>query len=362
MLAAITMQVEMQNSFKTTNAGQSWIFIDSTGGTLGFFDDLVFSKSNPQFGLALSDPPNGAGNPFYLYKTTNGGANWTLTNPPGVVNNFGLLNALFAIDPQFYGFQLININTNTADSYITSDGGVNWYAGGESVPLMDYGLGEDIVFSDDKLIGIMISVNYLPNIKRTTNGGLNWATVNTLADISGYCNASWVSGTNTVFICSQNSVSNKNILRSDDGGLTWVAQSTTPVKNIKEMDNVRYDNVVVMYSVSSSGEILKSRQTIQPVGIVEIGNSIPHDFLLSQNYPNPFNPSTKIGYSVSQKSFVTLKVFDPVGSEVATLVNGEMEAGSYNIEFNAANLPSGVYFYKIQTGTFVQTKKMILLR
>ena len=101
-----------------------------------------------------------------------------LTNPPGVANNFGLLNALFAIDPQFYGFQIININTNTADSYVTSDGGVNWYTGGAtSMPLVNYGFGEDIVFNDDKLIGIMISIDYLPNIKRTTDGG----------DKLGYC-------------------------------------------------------------------------------------------------------------------------------------------------------------------------------
>ena len=69
--------------FKTIDAGQNWILIDSTGGTLGFFDDIVFSKSDPQFGLALSDPPNGAGNPFYLFKTTNGGVDWTADKSPG---------------------------------------------------------------------------------------------------------------------------------------------------------------------------------------------------------------------------------------------------------------------------------------
>ena len=253
--------------FKTIDAGQNWILIDSTGGTLGFFDDIVFSKSNPQFGLALSDPPDGAGNPFYLFITTNEGVDWTLTTPPGVIESFGLLNAAFAIDEQFYGFQLININTNTADSYITSDGGTNWYTGGETMPLINYGSGEDIVFNDDKLTGIMISIDYLPNIKRTTDGGVNWETVNTLSDISGSCNASWVSGTNIVFICAQNSGSNKNILRSDDGGSTWVSQNTAPVNNIMEIDNIRYADIIIAYSVSSSGKILKSRQTIQSVGV-----------------------------------------------------------------------------------------------
>ncbi len=348
--------------FKTIDAGQNWIIIDSTGGTFGFFDDIVFSKSNPQFGLAISDPPNGAGNPFYLYKTTNGGVDWTLTNPPGVANNFGLLNALFAIDPQFYGFQIININTEVSDSYITSDGGSNWFTGAASMPLPNYGFGEDIVFNDDKLIGIMISIDYIPNIKRTTDGGTSWETVNTLSDISGGCNATWVSGTNTVFICAENSSSNKNILRSDDGGLTWISQNTAPVQNIREIDNIRYDNVVVIYSVSSTGQIMKSRQTIQPVGVDETVSSIPSNYLLLQNYPNPFNPSTKITYSIPQKSFVTLKVFDPLGSIVAELVNEEKEAGGYEVNFEANNYSSGVYFYKIEAGDFLQTKKMILLR
>ena len=128
------------------------------------------------------------------------------------------------------------------------------------------------------------------------------------------------------------------------------------------MDNVRYDNIVVVYSVSSSGEILKSRQTIQPVGIEESGSSIPDDFLLLQNYPNPFNPSTKITYSIPNKSFVTLKVYDPLGSIVSELVSEEKEAGRYEIDFKASELSSGIYFYTITAGNFVQTKKMVLLR
>jgi photosystem II stability/assembly factor-like uncharacterized protein len=297
-----------------------------------------------------------------LIKTTNGGIDWISTNPPGVTGSFGLLNAAFAIDEQFYGFQIVNINTNTADSYITNDGGANWYTGGETMPLVNYGFGEDIVFNDNKLTGIMISIDYLPNIKRTTDGGVNWETVNTLSDISGGCNASWVSGTNTVFICAENSTSNKNILRSDDGGLTWIAQNTSPVQDIKELDNIRYDNDVVLFSASSSGEILKSRQIIQPVGIEEIGSSIPHDFLLKQNYPNPFNPSTKITYAIPNKSFVTLRVYDQLGSLVGELVQEEKEAGEYEIVFNASDLSSGIYFYRIQARDFVETKKMILLR
>jgi len=83
---------------------------------------------------------------------------------------------------------------------------------------------------------------------------------------------------------------------------------------------------------------------------------------LSNNYPNPFNPTTKISYTIPERSNVSLKIFNLLGSEVASLVNEEKSAGTYEIEFNAANLSSGIYFYRIQAGAFVETKKMILLR
>ena len=91
-------------------------------------------------------------------------------------------------------------------------------------------------------------------------------------------------------------------------------------------------------------------------------HSIPVRFELSQNYPNPFNPSTKITYSIPERSNVSLKIFDLLGSEVVELVNGELEAGIYDITFNASYLPSGVYFYRLKAGDFLETKKMILLR
>ena len=97
----------------------------------------------------------------------------------------------------------------------------------------------------------------------------------------------------------------------------------------------------------------------------EIENKIdqlPSDYLLSQNYPNPFNPTTSLQYTIGSLQFVTLKVYDVLGREVATLVNEEKPAGEYEVEFNAANLPSGIYFYQLKAGQFSETKKMILLK
>ena len=85
-------------------------------------------------------------------------------------------------------------------------------------------------------------------------------------------------------------------------------------------------------------------------------------FNLDQNYPNPFNPSTKIKYSVTQSSNVVIKVFDVLGNEIETLVSEEKTAGTYELTWNAANLPSGVYFYQLSAGDYLETKKMVLIR
>ena len=97
---------------------------------------------------------------------------------------------------------------------------------------------------------------------------------------------------------------------------------------------------------------------------IRIGNLliIPEKYSLAQNYPNPFNPTTIIKYQIPELSFITIKVYDVLGSEVVTLVNEEKVAGNYEIEFNATQLPSGVYFYRLQAGNFIETKKMVLMK
>jgi len=91
-------------------------------------------------------------------------------------------------------------------------------------------------------------------------------------------------------------------------------------------------------------------------------SKIISEYSLFQNYPNPFNPTTTINFTIPKTSFVTLKVYDLLGKEIATLVNEEKHAGSYNIEFNGKDLPSGIYLYRIYAGEYIQTKKMILMK
>ena len=91
-------------------------------------------------------------------------------------------------------------------------------------------------------------------------------------------------------------------------------------------------------------------------------DEIPTEYSLSQNYPNPFNPNTKIQYSILEASNVKLSVYNSMGQEVMQLVNENQSTGKYIVDFNAKNLPSGVYFYRLQTGKFINTKKMMLIK
>jgi N-acetylneuraminic acid mutarotase len=122
-----------------------------------------------------------------------------------------------------------------------------------------------------------------------------------------------------------------------------------------------------LYVIGGLDELEMAVNTVEqivPQGTSDIDDEvgIPEGYYLSQNYPNPFNPSTKINYSIPEITFVTLKVFDVLGNEIAALVNEEKPAGTYQINYSSDKLPSGIYFYRLEAGSFIETKKMVLLR
>jgi hypothetical protein len=92
------------------------------------------------------------------------------------------------------------------------------------------------------------------------------------------------------------------------------------------------------------------------------GQDLPAHYVLEQNYPNPFNPTTRITFCIPGNKFVTIKIFDLLGREIAMVINEQKPAGIYSIDWNAVGFPSGVYFYRLQAGSFTETKKLVLLR
>jgi hypothetical protein len=148
----------------------------------------------------------------------------------------------------------------------------------------------------------------------------------------------------------------------------WIAPSNWIVQDI--IPGQYIDNLTILGVPPFSIPGLQTKLTDEIVVTVPSEDPMPNAFSLEQNYPNPFNPSTKIRFTIpsviasetKQSQLVTLKVYDVLGNEVATLVNEEKPAGSYEVDFNAARLSSGIYFYKLQAGSFIETRKMILLR
>jgi len=145
---------------------------------------------------------------------------------------------------------------------------------------------------------------------------------------------------------------------SEDGPLAQ-GSSTKDSKNMVFRIH-RYDSTYA----GLAGQDLSPGKPIEiyPTKVNDNNEKAPLVFMLKQNYPNPFNPTTTINYQIPNSRKVILKIFDILGNEVATLVNGVKPAGNYNVKFNASNLASGLYIYRIQAGDFVQQKKMMLLK
>ncbi|MDQ3140828.1 MAG: T9SS type A sorting domain-containing protein, partial [Bacteroidota bacterium] len=335
--------------YKTTNSGINWTEQGSTGGGFGVFDGIVFSKTEPSFGIAVSDPPMGQGQPYYVSKTTNGGNTWTDTNPSV---SFGLgvpQNTIVVINAQFYGW---GTNAPPIAFIVTTDGGNTW---NKRIPSIGGPFTTGIAFKD-RLTGLFAGLNSFPNISRTTDGGVTWATINTGSGVTGWCNLKWIDGTNTCYLTSGDFTAG-SIKKSTNGGLNWTPMTVVGPANIHHFEYKRVGTSVFAYGITAGGLVLKLNDEV--VGITPINSLIPDEYKLEQNYPNPFNPTTTINFSIPTSSKVTLTIYDALGKEIETIVDEFKQAGNYSADFTAAStLTSGVYFYTIQAANFTDTKKI----
>jgi hypothetical protein len=167
---------------------------------------------------------------------------------------------------------------------------------------------------------------------------------------------------NKVHISYMNYTNSDLIYTTNQSG-DWIKNTVESTGDVGRFSSIRLDldkNVHICYYDATKG-CLKYAHTNSPT-IVMNGINIPLHFDLKQNYPNPFNPSTTISLSLPSKLFVSLKIFDLIGREVATIVSEELSAGDHSRQWNTNGMPSGVYFYRLQAGSFTETKKLILLR
>ncbi len=151
-------------------------------------------------------------------------------------------------------------------------------------------------------------------------------------------------------------------------GLYSITNQTSVIDNNFNFVNINQLSVGQQVVVWSTIDPLSNRTALQlqlitnSPTVVENNNAVVNEFALKQNYPNPFNPSTVISFTITSSQLVTLKVYNAIGEEVRTLINSGLAKGTYNINFNAAGLSSGMYFYRLESGSQVQVKKMMLLK
>lgn len=228
--------------------------------------------------------------------------------------------------------------------------------------------------------GVLISTNNGTDWN-TKNNGLTCLTVEALA-ISGTnifagngCGVFLSTNSDTIWKAVNNglnppvwslAVSGTNIFAGTSSGIYL---STNNGTNWNNVSNGLTDSTILTFAVSGTdiyagswGGSVWRRPLSEMITYIKDIQQIPQRYSLSQNYPNPFNPSTTINYTLQFSGQATLKVFDVLGKEVATLVNEEKPAGNYSVSFNALQRSSGIYFYKLQAGSFVEIRKMLLLK
>jgi len=191
-------------------------------------------------------------------------------------------------------------------------------------------------------------------IMKTTNSGFSWDSVYLYFD-------PYNRGVDFEFVKNDPSkiwfITCDTLYFSPDGGKTWLRDPLSPNFSWGR-DLVIVDDKVCWFLCETVYRNLNANT------IVSVNNDkiIPSEFMLFQNYPNPFNPVTTIKYIIPQAENVNISVYDIIGNRITTLVNEETAPGEYNVQFNATDLASGVYFYSIKAGTFCKTMKFILLK
>jgi len=129
------------------------------------------------------------------------------------------------------------------------------------------------------------------------------------------------------------------------------------------LNSIFFINNLTGYVTGDNNTLLKTTDGGgAPIGITPISNEVPVDFRLEQNYPNPFNPTTNINFSIPKAGFTSIKIYDITGRLVQTLFEEQLAPGSYKAEWNASQMPSGIYIYRIESGSFTQSRKMILIK
>jgi photosystem II stability/assembly factor-like uncharacterized protein len=351
--------------FFSTNMGNNW-----SGPSL--LNQYIMAIGINTAGTVFASYTNSGG---VLYHSTNGGVNWSVISynfPNGWGNEF-LCNNLGHLF----------ICTNMGGIHRSTDGGVNWQLTGL---YGTYAL--DLMIAHDNSIWACANGLY-----RSTNEGSNWMRIDSatfpwnISSITELPNGKLLLSANQKLYVSSNGGTNwaivwnepisrlitnktghvfgtgyEGVYRSTNEGQNWT-QINSGLFN-KNINSLALDSNGFLYAATSGSGVFRSYYTT--VGITSNTKDLPTEFSLTQNYPNPFNPATKIKFDIptsrGTRGVTQLIIYDVLGKEIATPVNEQLNPGTYEIEWDGSNYPSGVYFYKLITNDYSETKKMVLIK
>ena len=273
-----------------------------------------------------------------VFHSTDSGTSWIEVNNGLPIASPLIVSALATIGTNLFA------GTDAYGVFFSADNGSNWTE-------VNNGLTNTRVTSL-AAIGNNLFAGTFSGVFLSTDNGTTWINTQGLAGV--IVNALITIGPN-IFAGSDGG----GIFLSTDNGSIWTSVGLgMPNTTIYAFAS----NGLKIFAGTLSGIVYRRNLSEIITSLENNQTDLPGDFTISQNYPNPFNPSTIIKFQVPNSSFVNLIVYDVLGNEVATLVNEEKPTGSYEVNFKAANLSSGVYLYKLQAGDFIQTKKMILMK
>jgi len=246
----------------------------------------------------------------------------------------------------------IYIGTSNGRIHVTTNNGANWSSQTGFPYISDFWVDRS---NDEICYAAFGGANADKHVYKTTNGGTNWFSISTnLPNI----------GTNSIVIKETNPKmifvgTDLGVFRSTNDGVSWTSFNTD-FPNVEVYD-LKYKEGPKILMAATHGRGCFTFDIDGILGISNI-NYIPGNFNLNQNYPNPFNPSTSISFTIPDRNFVTLKIYNTLGKEVYSLINKEYPAGTYEYKFDASDLSGGVYFYKLTAGDFTASKSMMLIK
>jgi len=360
---------------RTTNAGANWVQVTLLPNSINLY---CICGINADTAVV-----SGTSSTTYIYRTSDGGSSWgeRWSQPGGFINAF----ARFEFFPYFIGALGNPVGGFWRFTY-SNDYGISWDTG-YSLPqigsetgwknsfcLADcyqwFGTNNSHLYFSPSCSSPPFIIQPTPGLTnsmsiwgdtsltllaggealiRSTNAGNNWSTVTApgsgnILGITCIGNVWWY-------------VRGSSIYRSTDNGINWVLEYTAPSGTYTHIKKSITGNRI--WAIRNNGGISKSDGI---TGIKPLSNNIPGAFKLYQNYPNPFNPATNIKFEVPENSFVNLLIYDELGRLVTNLVNEHLKPGTYEVNWDASKYSSGIYYCKLITGTYNESRKMVLIK